>query len=154
VFGIQHFMYHCWHYELNAPQRAGYSSSGLLLIAPAPPPEGPPTCFLCNGPSSEYTTRRSNRNGNAGRPYYKCDPCEKFLTFADDRGNDPLNPLCHCQVSSRRQVSCREKGGKIHYVCRLGRCDFYEAGENLRGQVILSPDEEQIMLLLARLRLI
>jgi len=126
----------------------------MLLLAPAPPSGGPPTCFLCNGHSSEYTTRRSNRNGNAGRPYYKCDSCGKFLAFADDRGNDLLNPLCHCQTSSRRQVSCRDKGRKIHYVCRLGRCDFYQAGENLRGHATLIPDEEQIVLLLVRLRLI
>ena len=70
-------------------------------------------------------TRSSNRNGNAGRPYYKCDPCNKFLVFADDRGNDPANPECDCGISSKKQISSRDKGRKIHFVCRMGGCDFY-----------------------------
>lgn len=91
-----------------------------------PPPEEPPACCHCGGQSKKFITRSTNRNGNAGRPYYKCTCCSKFLAFADDRGNDPNNPRCDCGVSSKRQLASREKGRKIHYVCRLGKCNFYD----------------------------
>ena len=43
----------------------------------------------------------------------------------DERGNDPTNPNCNCGVSSKRQVSGEAKGRVLHYVCRLGRCNYY-----------------------------
>ncbi|OJD10148.1 hypothetical protein ACJ73_09917 [Blastomyces percursus] len=69
----------------------------------------PPNCRSCHHPSSREVTRASNRKGNAGRPYYKCHRCNKFLCFADDRGNDPSNPPCYCGVLSRRQVAGYDK---------------------------------------------
>lgn len=81
--------------------------SGCINLAA--PPDEPPICFRCDGPSKKLITRTSNRNGNAGRPYYKCRFCDEFLAFADDRGNDPANPLCYCGKSSKREVACREK---------------------------------------------
>ncbi|KAF2869242.1 hypothetical protein BDV95DRAFT_570683 [Massariosphaeria phaeospora] len=104
-----------------------FDLSSLERINLTPPPEVPPKCFLCSGPSAKFITRCSNRKGNAGRHYNKCVPCGKFLGFADDRGNDPNNPPCNCGTSSKRQVAGPEtqvpRG--VHYVCRLGACDFY-----------------------------
>lgn len=96
----------------------------------------------------------SNRNGNAGRPFHKCIVYKKFLGFADDRGNNPNNPPCGCGVSSKAQVAGRESGnpGGLHYVCKLGICDFYavDLGEDQR-QVTL---DDEMGNLLARLRLV
>ncbi|KAH7232501.1 hypothetical protein B0J15DRAFT_409228 [Fusarium solani] len=89
------------------------------------PPNNPPNCFICQQRSVRFKTRTSNRKGNAGRPYYKCVHCRKFLAFADQRGNDPQNPPCHCALSSKRQAAGQEKGSGLHYVCRNGTCDFY-----------------------------
>lgn len=68
-----------------------------------------------------------NRNGNAGRPYHKCISCRKFLGFADERGNDPNNPMCNCGESSKAQRAGENSSnpGGLHYVCRLGTCDYY-----------------------------
>lgn len=35
---------------------------------------------------NRFVCRRSNRNGNAGRPYLKCMPCNRFVKFEDERG--------------------------------------------------------------------
>lgn len=104
----------------------------------APPSPMPPRCFRCGGPSERMTTRNSNRKGNAGRPYDKCTRCKKFLGFADERGNDPNNPPCHCGVSSRRQLAGPEKQVPygLHYVCRLGACDFYAPYTNAGNQQV------------------
>ena len=87
----------------------------------------------------------SNRKGNAGRPYYKCQHCSKFLCFVDDRGNDPNNPPCHCGASSKTQVAGREKKvpGGIHYVCRLGGCDFYKPNIGEDGNQVTVEDLEK-----------
>ncbi|KAI1825728.1 hypothetical protein F4861DRAFT_163363 [Xylaria intraflava] len=110
-------------------------SSAMGSAAQAPPPTKPPTCSRCGGIAEFLITKRSNRNGNVGRPYYKCSLCGKFLVFCDQRGNDPTNPECHCGHSSKRQISGRSKPvpGRVHYVCRLGRCNFYCAGKDEKG---------------------
>lgn len=101
-----------------------------------------------------FVTRASNRNGNAGRPYYKCVPCDKFLVFADNRGNDPTNPLCECGLESKRQVAGKERKTSrgIFYVCRKGVCDFYApALDNHARQISI---EDSIIPLLAALSII
>lgn len=73
-------------------------------------------------------TRSSNRNGNAGRPYYKCfGRCNKFVCFDDMKGVYACNPPCHCGKPSRMQVAGidRNPPGGIHYVCIRGNCRFY-----------------------------
>lgn len=111
----------------------------------APAPVAAPECIRCSRPTTLRTTRYSNRNGNAGRPYYKCIPCDRFTVFADERGNDPQNPLCHCAKSSKRQLAGskakKSTKGAVHYVCRLGRCDYYFAQKDAQGkQVVVEED--------------
>lgn len=92
-----------------------------------PFPTEPPPCIICAEPTVRQITRSSNRKGNAGRPYYICLPCGKFHCFADPKGNDPANPPCHCGTFSKRQLSdeISSPRRKVHFVCRLGGCDYY-----------------------------
>jgi hypothetical protein len=94
----------------------------------APPPATAPNCIICGRLTTLLTTRASNLKGNAVREYFKCNPCKKFHCFSDTRGNDPRNPLCRCGASSITQISGAEKrvARGVRYVCRLGRCDFYD----------------------------
>ncbi|KAK5637088.1 hypothetical protein RRF57_012800 [Xylaria bambusicola] len=115
----------------------------IKRVTLASPPTQPPYCPCCSRVSKRLITRSSNRNGNAGRPYSKCLHCDKFLVFDDYRGNDSTNPECHCGYSSKRQVSGRSKpvAGRLHYVCRLGMCDFFSPGKDAKGiDVIIDMD--------------
>lgn len=111
---------------------ANMAYATLLSTAPnlplAPAAKNPPHCFSCNKPSQRMVTRSSNRNANGGRPYYKCISCGYFFAFADERGNNPDNPSCDCGESSRLQRAGENSSnpGGLHYVCRLGTCDYYE----------------------------
>jgi hypothetical protein len=118
------------------------SLPSLTPIALAPPPTEAPACFHCSQESTLLQTRYSNRKGNAGRPFYKCVACDQFLCFADWRGNDPNNPLCHCGQSSKRQVAGydRQIPRGVHYVCRLGSCDFYAVCRNSSGGQVAVQD--------------
>ena len=113
-----------------------------------------PICRECYCRTSRHITRASNRNGNAGRPYYKCDQCNKFHCFDDDRGNDPRNPRCLCQVASRQQVAGPEKAipRGLHYVCRSGQCNFYTVRRDVNAQQITVT--EDLVEMLARLEVI
>lgn len=53
--------------------------------------------------------------------------CGKFFSFADERGNNPDNPPCDYGESSRLQRAAENSSnpGGLHYVCRLGTCDYY-----------------------------
>ncbi|CAI6334243.1 unnamed protein product [Periconia digitata] len=111
--------------------------------APAPELNVAPNCIKCGRPTSLETTKESNRNGNARRPYYKCLSCKKFHCFVDLRGNDTTNPLCHCKVSSKRQLSGVGKHLQrtVHYVCRLGTCNYYHVEQDSNGHPLSVDDE-------------
>jgi hypothetical protein len=51
------------------------------------------------------------------------------------------------------QVACREKGRKVHYVCRLGECDFYKSCYSANQDAVVTVDGDDIVSLLAMLRL-
>ncbi|KAI1274931.1 hypothetical protein F5Y07DRAFT_409660 [Xylaria sp. FL0933] len=122
----------------NRPIRALWNMENL-----APYPEKAPQCQRCGQVTTLHITGSSNRNGNAGRPYYKCSSCIKFCVFKDLRGNDPTNPKYHCGHSSKRQISGRSKqvAGRVHYVCRLGTCDYFSPGRDEEGADIIVNEE-------------
>jgi DNA-directed RNA polymerase subunit M/transcription elongation factor TFIIS len=97
-------------------------------------------CPICGREPKYFVTRRSNRNGNAKRPYYKCIPCNKFVSFDDDRGILTQNPPCDCSVQSRMQVAGKfaATARGLHFVCAKGKCGFYEGA--------LAPTGEQYQL--------
>lgn len=112
-------------------------------------------CKICCKPCTRLFTRSSNRNGNAGRPYYKCIPCDKFICFDDARGIDAensSNPPCNCGQISRRQITNREKGRRIFYVCATAACKFFEWHKNKDGSEWSV--EENVVEALQRLRVI
>lgn len=133
---------------------AGWMATVGGVITLAPPPATTPDCRICHQPASRTLTKTSNRKGNAGRPFYKCFPCDRFICFDDTRGNDSRNPLCHCQISSKMQVSGPEKeiSRGLHYVCRVGACDYYEACRDThQRQITLNEDLVDV---LSRLKII
>ncbi|KAH7115253.1 hypothetical protein B0J11DRAFT_540200 [Dendryphion nanum] len=113
------------------------------VASPVPELEIAPKCTKCGRSTSWKVTKPSNRNGNAGRPYYKCLPCNKFCCFTDMRGNDPANPLCYCGTSSRKQISGENKHPlrQVHYVCVQGTCDYYQVGKSPSGDPICLDEE-------------
>ncbi|KAK3687897.1 hypothetical protein B0T22DRAFT_458212 [Podospora appendiculata] len=94
------------------------------------PQRGPPCKrFRCRQPSTFFVVSRHNRNGNALRPAYRCEPCSEFVTFADRRNVLPGNPRCACgQLSRMEQTGENAKAGpgKKFFVCMEGRCRFME----------------------------
>ncbi|KAI0528186.1 hypothetical protein F5B22DRAFT_584048, partial [Xylaria bambusicola] len=115
-----------------------FDLSSIRRMTLASPPTQPPVCIRCGQVSERFITGSPNRNGNAGRPYYKCLHCDKFLVFDDSRGNDSMNPECHCGYSSKCQVTggSNRAAGRLHYVCRLGRCDFFCVVKDAKGMDI------------------
>ncbi|KAI3332427.1 hypothetical protein HD806DRAFT_480513 [Xylariaceae sp. AK1471] len=112
--------------------------------SPSPPPyeAGTPIPMCCHRPCSRFVTRSSNRNGNAGRPYFACTHCKKFLSFDDERGIDPRNPLCRCRAPSRRQLT-GQKGSRprtFHYVCSTGDCGYFSWCEDGADEVVTVDD--------------
>jgi hypothetical protein len=84
-------------------------------------------CLKCHNDGIKWTVKDDNPNGNAGRPFYKCDSCSRFICFDDQRGISCANPICDCGQYSRRQMSGVRKQfpRRLHYVCAPGGCDFY-----------------------------
>lgn len=108
-------------------------------------PTTPAPCLKCGGPGIHAVVQASNQNGNAYRPYIKCLSCGGFITFTDDRGLDPNNPICDdCRRPSRRQVTGWDNRvpWAIHFVCSEGRCPSYKEEIDEEGnQVVLQRDD-------------
>ncbi|KAK5992055.1 hypothetical protein PT974_05451 [Cladobotryum mycophilum] len=100
------------------------------------PSSTPKHCFQCGGSTSRFKTSANNPNGNAGRPYNMCLHCNKFLGFDDQRGNHLSNPECHCGTPSKMQATGKTAAAPLalHFVCRLGECDFFSRGVGKNGR--------------------
>ncbi|KAI1482260.1 hypothetical protein F4774DRAFT_372330, partial [Daldinia eschscholtzii] len=101
-------------------------------------PNDPPECFRCGKPTTRHYTSMANRNGNQGRPYFKCMGCNEFLVFADARGNYPTSQLCDCKQSCKLLLTGVNKPiyGRAFYCCRLGTCDTYEPWTDNKGRPV------------------
>jgi hypothetical protein len=111
-----------------------------------------PLCLWCNSSTALYHVGPRNRNGNAGRPYYKCSnaTCREFATFADLRGihNSIVfgqNFVCSCPSYNlpRLQVAGRESKHPhaLHWVCATGKCDMFAWCGNDGIACVLDPDQ-------------
>ncbi|KAK3939017.1 hypothetical protein QBC46DRAFT_217185, partial [Diplogelasinospora grovesii] len=90
-----------------------------------------PPCLICGTPSSFREVLPYNTNGNALRPYYRCEPCDKFVTFADLIGCHPDNPPCNCEprMASREVVTGSNAqcgAGRKVWRCAEGRCRYWK----------------------------
>ncbi|KAK4221702.1 hypothetical protein QBC38DRAFT_344325, partial [Podospora fimiseda] len=88
-----------------------------------------PRCRKCRNQSTLSEAGEGNKNGNKGRPYYKCNPCGNWITWADlqDCGGKD-NRYCRCRQKTRTNI-CGENSkvpGKINYKCASGNCDFMD----------------------------
>ncbi|KPM43186.1 hypothetical protein AK830_g3361 [Neonectria ditissima] len=82
-----------------------------------------PQCLRCARPCTRKITSASNRNGNAGRPYYSCAHAShsfKFACWDDGRGLSPANPECECGYASRQFTSL----GEDFFGCPVGACGW------------------------------
>ncbi|KAK0646963.1 hypothetical protein B0T16DRAFT_171222 [Cercophora newfieldiana] len=116
----------------------------------------PTICYKCFSTSiQEHITSRSNRNGNAGRPFLKCQSCTKFLGFTDERGNCPDNPPCDCGEPSKTQLVGLGLGKRVprgvFFVCRRAECNYYAELVNEEGDQVRAT--EVVEELLAGLRI-
>ena len=96
---------------------------------PSPFPPRGPLCLGCGDAAALALVSQANINGNAGRPFYRCAPCRRFVTWADLRGVAPTNPACRCGAPSRENVTgvrARCGPGVRYRCCAEGRCDFRE----------------------------
>ncbi|KAF1842803.1 uncharacterized protein K460DRAFT_268311, partial [Cucurbitaria berberidis CBS 394.84] len=69
---------------------------------------------------------QGNSNGNAGRPYYLCDHCHRWITWGDNRGISGGNPLCFCGAISRQDRAGNETSIPRlgFWTCATGSCDY------------------------------
>ncbi|KAK3379671.1 hypothetical protein B0T24DRAFT_511251, partial [Lasiosphaeria ovina] len=73
-------------------------------------------------------TAENNPNGNIRRPYYKCTPCNNWLTWADVVGVDEGNAPCYCKTPSRVSVTgvnARSGPGRRYRSCATGLCGYW-----------------------------
>ncbi|KAK3986577.1 hypothetical protein QBC44DRAFT_373057 [Cladorrhinum sp. PSN332] len=95
---------------------------------PALLPKNGPVCKMCKSPSRLDITSDENDNGNARRPFYKCQPCKNWITWGDLEGCDVGNVKCRCRRRARTMV-CGDKSkcpGKRFWKCASGFCDFMD----------------------------
>lgn len=108
----------------------------IALSRPLQPqlPLSHPCCQRCGRTSSlrRLITKPSNRNGNAGRPYYICTRCNGkskrgWVSWDDEHGIRDGNPVCYCGALSRqdREAKNRERNGLGFWTCATGSCDYY-----------------------------
>lgn len=101
----------------------------------------PPPCpsANCSKSTKKLFVEPENPNGNAGRPYYSCPDCNRFVCFGDMRGIHLSNPECWCGgfQLSRLQVSGekRKVPRALYYTCALGQCNFFDYCRHEWGEI-------------------
>ena len=82
-------------------------------------------CWRCNRTTKREIVKQGNRKGHDGRPYYRCQPCDKFHSWGDNQGVYVSNPTCDCDNPSRREKTTKKGRVKEYYECATRRCTFY-----------------------------
>ena len=102
----------------------------------------PYQCRKCGSTNLKFATvKPGNVNGNDGRPYYVCinpycpslidstynDPFRGWVTWDDNIGIYPQNPLCMCLRNAREDVAGPKPYSPGHrfWTCSRGACEFY-----------------------------
>lgn len=125
--------------------------NSLPPILPRFPRPTAPVCRHCNRRSTSLPVRPSNPNGNAGRPFYRCNSigCQQlegngFIAWDDNIGVHENNPRCDCGILSRldRAGIYSPIAGQRFWRCADGTCRY-------RSYVLsgMTPQELQIVAL-------
>ena len=107
---------------------------------PNQPRSSPYQCRHCGSTNLKFgTVERGNPLGNDGRPYYVCvnrycpnvnnstHHYRGWVTWDDNVGIQPQNPLCRCLRNAREDVAGVRSHSPGHHfwTCSRGACDFY-----------------------------
>ena len=99
-----------------------------------------PSCRHCHcTPEYRSTVGFTNGNGNGGRHYYVCTECKTnprlassrnskgWITWDDDKGVEPGNPLCDCGFISRHDRTGVNSStpGREFWACSTGACGYF-----------------------------
>lgn len=99
-------------------------------------------CRACGSTDLLYrTVQPGNRNGNAGRPYCVCvrPNCDNvrnsnaehhdrgWVSWCDDKGVEPGNPLCICGRNARQDRAGERSiyHGRRFWTCSTGYCPYF-----------------------------
>lgn len=108
---------------------------------PSYPTFSPYRCRHCNNTNLTYdTVKPGNPLGNDGRPYYVClnRNCSNYtvnktnagqgvggwVTWDDNIGVEPGNPLCRCRPPRRARKDTAATG-RHFWTCSTGACDYW-----------------------------
>ena len=113
-------------------------TGGRVNQRPSAP--SPYKCRYCDNVYLTYDRAKpGNKNGNAGRPYYVCEnqSCDNYnrknrgpheirgwVTWADNIGITPGNPLCWC-IPGRTSRADVSYPNKHFFTCATGACGYY-----------------------------
>jgi len=111
----------------------------LPPLVPNFPLSNAPMCRHCERYGVRLIVRPSNPNGNAGRPFYRCESIrcrqledEGWLTWDDNIGVHASNPRCDCGIPSRRNYagisSC--VAGQMFWRCADCTCEYRSYDES------------------------
>ncbi|KAK0643749.1 hypothetical protein B0T16DRAFT_392224 [Cercophora newfieldiana] len=128
------------HFSTTKPEPSPMPLAEIWDLPPdhegnPPFPRFGPACLKCK--KATTFARVQNKVWSAGRPYYACNKCRKFGTFADKVDIHPSNPRCKCGKACRKTWGTRRNGGlgTPFWVCPEGVCDqksFVGAGLVMR----------------------
>ncbi|KAH7074758.1 hypothetical protein BKA63DRAFT_320576 [Paraphoma chrysanthemicola] len=127
----------------NITTRSGHSTRAMLQsnspahrasshqISPSASARG--VCYIClDLPSTiPKITRDDGNNPNRGREYLQCTKNPNHWNgFTDNRGLNPVNPLCQCGILSRLVSKNRrnaEKEWDTFFSCKDKKCGFWQS---------------------------
>ena len=107
--------------------------NSLLPIIPRFPRLSAPICRHCGGRSTPLHVGPFNPNGNAHRPFFRCNSIrcqqlegEGFIAWDDNIGVHGNNPRCDCGIPSRQDRAgiYSPIAGQMFWRCADGTCRY------------------------------
>lgn len=127
----------------SSPASSPEPKVATVAEPPASKPAPSPRCQRCGAVETTLVTliaQDNKPNGNAGRKYLKCIPCNVFITTLDKRGRIKINPTCDSGTASRLQLAVAEKWRILHHKCAGGACRFWRSAKHKKGREMVVPE--------------